>query len=428
MALLKEEIKEIVDKGIIDWETGLKIKEHFENKPENDFNKILVFFSILGALLVGLGIILIFAHNWDSLSRTIKTGIAFLPLLTSQALAAYTKLKKNHSKSWVELSSVLLLLSIGAAIALIGQIYQLPGDTRSFLLAWIVLGLPIVYLMPSSAVSILLLLGLTSVGGEHRLHSAAVGNYVSIEVLGLYTILVLYYLYLIKRAPRSLFTLWHHFIVPIVGLLLLLRSGFGFQQLNAIIYLLALGLIFNIGSLAFFRSNRLRENPYRILGTLGTVIILFVFSFHAIWEHWSSRSATSISFTNNYILFLLLLGWIGTLIYLYRKRDFEFNPIQLTPLLFIPMPFSGSLATAMGMGISNVLLIVIGLYYFWKGQKTGRLTTLNFGMVILAALIVIRFFEMDLSFISRGLCFVVIGLAFFAANYLLIKNSKKSTQ
>jgi uncharacterized membrane protein len=41
----------------------------------------VVLFSILGAALMGSGIILLLAHNWDQLSRVMRTVISFAPLV-----------------------------------------------------------------------------------------------------------------------------------------------------------------------------------------------------------------------------------------------------------------------------------------------------------------------------------------------------------
>ena len=44
-------------------------------------------FGILGAVLIGGGIILLLAHNWEQLGRPARVAVAFAPLVLSQALA-----------------------------------------------------------------------------------------------------------------------------------------------------------------------------------------------------------------------------------------------------------------------------------------------------------------------------------------------------
>jgi hypothetical protein len=40
-------------------------------------------------------------------------------------------------------------------------------------------------------------------------------------------------------------------------------------------------------------------------------------------------------------------------------------------------------------------------------------------------LVVCKFFDEDLSFITRGILFISVGIGFFVANYLVIKKRKK---
>ncbi|MEM6542707.1 MAG: DUF2157 domain-containing protein, partial [Bacteroidota bacterium] len=58
------------------------------------------------------------------------------------------------------------------------------------------------------------------------------------------------------------------------------------------------------------------------------------------------------------------------------------------------------------------------------GAKQDHLGILNYGLLILTALVVCRFFDTDLSFVVRGIMFVSVGAGFFVANYLMLKKRK----
>jgi len=77
MRILKE-IPELISAGIITQKTADKILGHYKNKSGSSTQRLLIVLGILGAILVGLGIILIIAHNWDGLLRSSKTFFAFL--------------------------------------------------------------------------------------------------------------------------------------------------------------------------------------------------------------------------------------------------------------------------------------------------------------------------------------------------------------
>jgi hypothetical protein len=50
---------------------------------------------------------------------------------------------------------------------------------------------------------------------------------------------------------------------------------------------------------------------------------------------------------------------------------------------------------------------------------------MNFGLLLVSAVLVARFFDVDWSFVARGVGFVVLGLAFLAVNLLLLSHRHK---
>ncbi|MBC7747547.1 MAG: DUF2157 domain-containing protein [Methylotenera sp.] len=62
------ELEELLHANVVTTEIAKNIREYFHQKKEESHNRLSSIFGILGAILVGLGIILVFAHNWDNLS------------------------------------------------------------------------------------------------------------------------------------------------------------------------------------------------------------------------------------------------------------------------------------------------------------------------------------------------------------------------
>ncbi|MBJ7880228.1 DUF2157 domain-containing protein [Gelidibacter salicanalis] len=151
-----DELPDLIKHQVISEETALRIKSHYESKQSDAPNRLFTVFGVLGALLVSLGIILILAHNWDHFSRSLKTMLAFLPLLIGQVLVGYTILKRK-SATWRQATGTFLFFAVGSSIALVSQIYNIPGDLSVYVLTWVVLCMPLVYLLKSNAVAILYL-------------------------------------------------------------------------------------------------------------------------------------------------------------------------------------------------------------------------------------------------------------------------------
>ena len=157
---IKNALPELVENGIITEETAQNIQMYYEKNEESSESRLFTVFGILGATLVGLGIILIMAHNWDDFSRGIKLVLAFLPMLIGQGVLGYS-IFKNKGVAWKEAATVFLFFSVGACIALVSQIYHVSGDLESFLLAWIVLCVPLLYVTKSTSAIILHLISIS---------------------------------------------------------------------------------------------------------------------------------------------------------------------------------------------------------------------------------------------------------------------------
>ena len=97
---------------------------------------------IIAGLLIGLGVCLLVASNWDALGPIFKLTGDFIIL----AGLFYTTFwcVTHERKGLSELFAILSFLMIGATIGLIGQVFNLEGGWSSFALTWAVLGLPFV--------------------------------------------------------------------------------------------------------------------------------------------------------------------------------------------------------------------------------------------------------------------------------------------
>ncbi|MBX7258419.1 MAG: DUF2157 domain-containing protein, partial [Candidatus Hydrogenedentes bacterium] len=67
---LYAELPALIEEGIVTPETADRLRMRYGNADEESRVPLaLVVCSVLGAVLIGLGIILVLAHNWDEMSR-----------------------------------------------------------------------------------------------------------------------------------------------------------------------------------------------------------------------------------------------------------------------------------------------------------------------------------------------------------------------
>ena len=411
---LQKDIQELVQSNVIDQETGDRIQAHYDAKQKDSGSRLIIAFSALGAILVGLGIILIIAHNWEDFPKSVKTFFAFLPLVIGQLVCLYSLIKKDKSIAWREGSAVFLFFAVATSISVVAQVYNIPGGTGTFLFTWMLLTFPIAYLLRSSMVSLLYIVGITAFGVNVGYESRA-EDYRYFMLLAL---AIPYYSQLIKKGSGN-FLLFHHLGIALSLIIMLGSFANESEEIITLAYMALLGLYLQFGKLSLFNPDKKWFNPYQLLGFCGTLFLMYLLTFDWFWNSIDSNyQLVSIESAVSLVLFTAT-GWL----ILKRKAEWPFDLIELVfiavVLLFFFSPNEGT-----AMIVMNLLTLLVGVQTAWKGTKMNHLGVVNLGLIIIAILITCRFFDQDLSFVTRGILFVMVGLGFFAANYWMIKKRR----
>ncbi|MEL6811844.1 MAG: DUF2157 domain-containing protein [Bacteroidota bacterium] len=414
---LKRELSQLVANKVISPEVSQDISNYYARKSANAPNRLFAIFGVLGSLLVGLGIILILAHNWDGFSRTTKTIWAFVPLVVGQLFVGFTLWKKK-SAAWKETAATFLFFAVGASISLVSQIYNIPGSMPSFLLTWILLAAPLVYLLRSHTAALLHLLFCT-------IYACNLGYFNDHNpwwYLALLLWVVPHYYKQLRQAPEGNLTGIFNWFFPLSLIITLGAFVSGNDTTGFLMYTALFGLLYNIGKLPFFQHQRLRSNGYVLLGSLGTVSILMMTSFRWFWEE---HSWTDFHYQDLLIAVVLGLSAIGVLIYLFQKKAIPFfNLFQYAFLIFAVIFITKLTEPEIPMILTNLLVFALGIFAIRIGSRKNMYSILNYGLLIITVLIACRFFDTDITFVVRGLLFVAIGAGFFGANYLMYKKQK----
>ncbi|MEM9917122.1 MAG: DUF2157 domain-containing protein [Bacteroidota bacterium] len=416
------DLGELQENGILTEETAAKIQAFYAVEGRSTSNRMTIAFSILGAMLVGLGIILIVGHNWDSFPRALKISFSFLPILIGQAACFYSLRNKRENASWREGSAVFLFLSIGACIAMISQIYNMEGSISSFLLSWLLLCLPIVYLMRSTLASLLFLVGITWYGADVSYGSNGVESWL---FWLLYFSVFPFYYRLFREATFSNGFNVHSWVVAITFLIALGFLAVNLPVVMWLAYMSLLGIYFLLGAFFGFERQKLLNNPYRVLGALGTLGIFFFASFDDYWKDIFPAGFSPLNVFSNVEFYISILLF-GLALYLLIGKGKWRDPMQLNPLslgfiIYWMTFFIGGYSPLAAAILINILLLLSGLFYIRLGSHREHLGFLNLGLVIVTILIICRFFDADISFVLKGGLFVLLGLGFFFANYQLLK-------
>jgi len=414
-------LDDLVEAGIIDEKTATAIFAYQSKKVAAAPNRLGIALSILGATLIGLGIMLIIAHNWDNFSRPFKTLLAFLPMIIGQLACGYTLYRKKESRAWRESAATFLFFAVGACIGMVSQIYNLEGELGSFLLTWMLLVFPLIYLMKSSVVSLLYLGGIT----WYATNCGYANNHEPYLYWGLLAMAMPHYYWLYQHQSNGNAFNYHSWTIALAVLITLGLWAKDATIFMWIAYVSLLGIYFLIGSLPFFHQKRSINNPFLLIGLFGTIGLFLTFTFFFFWEEIvQEKMYLNRLYAYQEFWVAILLTLLGIYLFLKQKPAERFrvlSPIPFGFMFFLVIFLFGYNLPIIGMILSNLFILSIGIFYIYQGNELNSLGSLNLGMLTLTALIICRFFDLELSFVTRGILFVLVGIGFFIMNYQLIK-------
>ncbi|RYD79544.1 MAG: DUF2157 domain-containing protein [Sphingobacteriales bacterium] len=421
------ELPELLKAGIISADTSDSIENYYRQKERaQPDGRINVVFAIIGTLLVSLGIILIVAHNWDELSRPVKLFFAFVPVLLGQVLCGFTLYKKQDNITWKECSASFLFFAAGACLALVSQMYHINESLPDIIFNWMLITFPLIYIMRSSIVSLLFICGTTI----YAMYSGY--DYSSSETYHYWWMILLvlpHYFYLLKDKPQSNFTFFHHWFIPLSLTICLGTLAHSSDELMFIAYMSMFGAFYLIGTSDFFYGKRIFGNGYIVLGSLGTMCLLLALSSRWLWmdlirydklQDWSLLSPEAMACIITTIAAVVLL-----FNHLKNRGSKPVNLMGFIFLAFVVIFFIGKTNPLLATTATNLLVLAAAIFTIDRGNRLNHLGILNYGLLIIMALVVCRFFDTNISFVIRGLMFIGVGAGFFIANSRLIKKRKQ---
>lgn len=362
---------------------------------------LLLFFAIIGCVLIGAGVVLVFATNWWQIPVPVKLILAFCPLLAAQAACLYTLLKRSSSAPFREGAAVLLSLSFFAAVALIGQVFHTPSSLESYVLVCILFSLPGVYFFRSKAAMTIYAAGAVFVVWSWPAWVAAVLVLAALpfflwEAAGHTQRSTLNYLLVLLSALVSASMI--QIMDKALGVEMALACGLALFLLDA--------LVRKKTGPDFFSSAKLL-GILCVTGTLLTAGLDFSHRENMTWVGFAFVAGLTAAY--------------GAARY---RKPWRLMAGDLFAAAAVILTLS---APAMGVA-ANLLAAAIGVFYIVEGSRTLTLSKLNFGMVLVVLLIAIRFFDSSLDLLGRGIVFILLGGAFLALNLYISRKRKEERQ
>lgn len=421
---LYDELPELVAKGILTQECEGKIRKYYsEEKSAYRIPVILIICGVVGALLIGLGIISLFAHNWDEFSRFTRAILSFVPLVIGQGLALWALCKRPLSSGFKEGTATFLSLMVGASISLISQTYNIPGDTGTFILTWMFLIVPLVYLMQASLPAAIYLIGITAWSGSHWDNPLK-----AVLFWPLAAVIVPHFIWAIHK---EIYTIRATILSLVMIICVSFGAGFSLGKTwhNSwiVIFPSIYSIFYFIGSWRFNKITTNWQIPFRLIGGIGLFIFAFQFTFRYLWHYTGAFywEIFNINALPDYIITLAIIS--VSLLSFYdnvKRKNMTISLFGALPLLAIPAYFLKEASVLFPLMIFNIYLFALSINRITSGIRNNNLATINMGILMLAILIIARFFDSDINFIIKGLVFIIVGIGFLATNIVLLRRKE----
>ena len=424
---LLAELPRLEHDGVLTAEAAEALRRHYQSReadtPEIHWGPVLL--ACVGAVLVGGGIILILAHNWDLLGRPARAAIALGTLLAAQVLTFFAVARRSGSDAWLEATSGLLVAATGAAIALVGQTYHVGGSFETLMRAWLWLVVPIPYLTGSC---------LAAVGfwGLFVMRVAGLGSHnAPLDVWPLALAAVPFVVLRVRRHPDS----WATTLVTWMAAGGVFLAG-TFQTIDRDWN--GLWAVFQVTFLTALVGAACWPSPAdggawrRRLLLPAWVLLIVIGTILSFDEPWRRLTVVSPRLMPPSLLIVAMIAAAcaafasAATFRLTQARRPDLAAVTAAAILVVAMH---ALAIAgynqLGWIGFNLWLLAVGSLNLAAGIRELRLGLANRGLFAIAALILARFFDTDLSFLVRGLAFVALGIACFALNVELMRRLKE---
>jgi uncharacterized membrane protein len=433
---LQRELPALVAGGVLDQAAADRLRQHFEaDAGAGTGRKVaVVVFGGLGALLIGGGLLLLLAHNWDDLTRTMRASLTVGVLLAAQALAGWALLARRGSAAWGEGTAAFLSVAVGTSIALVSQTYHIPGDFPTFLLAWCLLALPLAFLFDShGTAAIVWLLALLRACQVAWSQPGDAWFWLLAAAGGLHFVLAARRSERDRRLP----------LLAGVASAALVLGGLPFVDVGPVTRVLylggLLGFLYAAGTPGTGREATGWMTTLRVVAVAAIANLALVATYEFPWEGatWPPRFMHVPGMLPDVLLPIglgvavgMALGTIGLVRALRLLRESRWDE-ALPAGALVPALLGASAALAghpvAAQALFNVYLAALGLTTLARGLGEARLGVTNLGLILLAALGLARFFDADLSFVARGVGFILVGLLFLGVNVHLVRKREEAT-
>lgn len=235
-----------------------------------------------------------------------------------------------------------------------------------------------------------------------------------------------YYTEFLRSNKKNNFFYFHSWLLTLSLTICLGTFAQHNEEFILIAYMSMFSAFVMISGFSAFDTGRVISNAYLVVGSLGVIGLMLSLSFSFYWddiENFTRKEfASSPEFIASVVISLISTGLL--FITLKNSKSSEMNYKSFAFVFFIILFVVGLSMPALAQVLTNIVILIFAVNTILTGARKNHLGILNYGLLIITALIICRFFDTDFSFILRGLLFIAVGAGFFATNYYMIRKRK----
>ena len=341
--------------------------------------------SILGGILIGLGVITFFAANWDEISHGVKLASLIAGMLLSYG-AGYALWQRSGPTAYAVAFVLLGCIIYGAGVHLIGQIYHVSVDHPNLSLFWFLGVAPVAYVTRSRPVMFLaIVLFLAAVAFRQQDWLEAIDGWEAPLAWTALYIALGAFLYAVGKAKRE-FEGWE----SLGGLF----QALGLITAFAALYLLTFHDLFDsAGSISGARPG------YWALAYGASAFAIGVTAGLA-WRRTQRGEQETADFAEaGVIAVVLAAAHVAALVYV--------DWILLYPIVF------------------NALFAISALGLMASGYLQDHEGRVNLSIALIALYVITRYFEYSIDLLDSSLLFFGAGVILLAGGYLLDRGRRR---
>ena len=430
---LAEQLPAWEREGLVTAEGARTLCQRHAAEPQGGLAQMVV--GAVGALLIGTGLIAVLAYNWDDFPRWVRLGLALGPLAATQAVSWWVLQKDEAAKPWQrEAAALVQTLAVGAALALVSQIYNLPGKWTDLVFWWCVVSVPLAWVLRSQALAIAYLMGIAL-----WTIAQVFGRANDLGAIGIADVRLWFPVLLAgilplwpgpdlrdRPAPGSRLVLT---VSTLLGLLAVaayatVRPAHMFPSFRGFPWLAML----SAAAVLLFPLDRegsdepLACKPQVLLGGGAIVVMALIFTFEDPARDLVKGGGFALPLGWCWLLLLVVAGFA---ILAFRRG--RFAVLSVAALALVPVvaaPLAADDTTGWPVAITYSLVLLATAIALIALEFLGRQGAARIGAALIALLVILRMADADVSLLIKGLAFIAIGSGFLAVNVFITRRRR----